>query len=99
MVEPTANDATQSTDPLTSSETKLDDDQPHDSAEVNGDQSQLPNGVTQEEDTQDITMADQLPTTNEGSAPESRIPAKKDATLREFLSKMDDYAPIVRACA
>jgi len=26
---------------------------------------------------------------------EARIPAKKDATLREFLSKMDDYAPIV----
>lgn len=25
-----------------------------------------------------------------------RIPAKKDATLREFLGKMDDYAPIVR---
>jgi transcription initiation factor TFIID subunit 10 len=26
---------------------------------------------------------------------EARIPTKKDATLREFLSKMDDYAPIV----
>lgn len=26
---------------------------------------------------------------------EARIPAKKDATLREFLGKMDDYAPIV----
>jgi transcription initiation factor TFIID subunit 10 len=26
---------------------------------------------------------------------EPRIPAKKDASLREFLSKMDDYAPIV----
>lgn len=33
---------------------------------------------------------------------EARIPAKKDATLREFLSKMDDYAPIVcprQSCA
>lgn len=29
--------------------------------------------------------------------PEARIPAKKDATLREFLDKMDDYAPIVRS--
>lgn len=29
---------------------------------------------------------------------EQRIPAKKDATLREFLGKMDDYAPIVSAC-
>lgn len=28
---------------------------------------------------------------------ESRIPAKKDVALREFLSKMDDYAPIVCA--
>jgi transcription initiation factor TFIID subunit 10 len=27
---------------------------------------------------------------------EARIPAKKDATLREFLGKMDDFAPIVR---
>lgn len=27
---------------------------------------------------------------------EARIPAKKDATLREFLSKMDEFAPIVR---
>lgn len=28
--------------------------------------------------------------------PEPRIPVKKDVTLREFLGKMDDYAPIVR---
>jgi transcription initiation factor TFIID subunit 10 len=28
-------------------------------------------------------------------AMESRIPLKKDATLREFLSKMDEHAPIV----
>lgn len=27
--------------------------------------------------------------------PESRMPTKKDTSLREFLSKMDDYAPIV----
>lgn len=26
---------------------------------------------------------------------EARIPVKKDATLREFLGKMDEYAPIV----
>lgn len=30
---------------------------------------------------------------------EQRIPAKKDATLREFLGKMDEYAPIVSATA
>ena len=27
---------------------------------------------------------------------EARIPLRKDVSLREFLSKMDDYAPIVR---
>jgi len=42
-------------------------------------------------DTAADTQADKsLPTI------ETRIPAKKDASLREFLSKMDDYAPIVR---
>ena len=30
---------------------------------------------------------------------EARIPAKKDATLREFLGNMDEYAPIVRISA
>jgi transcription initiation factor TFIID subunit 10 len=28
--------------------------------------------------------------------PESRLPTQKDASLKEFLNKMDDYAPIVR---
>ena len=27
--------------------------------------------------------------------PEARLPTKKDTSLREFLGKMDDYAPIV----
>lgn len=27
--------------------------------------------------------------------PEPRLPARKDISLRDFLSKMDDYAPIV----
>ena len=27
--------------------------------------------------------------------PEPRIPARKDMSLREFLGKMDEYAPIV----
>ena len=31
------------------------------------------------------------------SAPEPRLPTRKDASLKEFLNKMDDYAPIVRA--
>ncbi|CAI9633602.1 transcription initiation factor taf10 subunit [Alternaria burnsii] len=33
--------------------------------------------------------------TDSAAAFEARIPAKKDATLREFLGKMDDYAPII----
>jgi len=28
-------------------------------------------------------------------APEPRLPTRKDASLKEFLGKMDDYAPIV----
>lgn len=41
---------------------------------------------------------DALPTSMRADAPETeaRIPQKKDATLREFLGKMDEYAPIVR---
>jgi transcription initiation factor TFIID subunit 10 len=31
-----------------------------------------------------------------GTVPEAREPTKKDISLRDFLSKMDDYAPIVR---
>lgn len=29
-------------------------------------------------------------------AQEPRLPTRKDASLKEFLNKMDDYAPIVR---
>lgn len=28
-------------------------------------------------------------------APEPKLPSRKDASLKEFLGKMDDYAPIV----
>ncbi|RFU34582.1 hypothetical protein B7463_g1780, partial [Scytalidium lignicola] len=28
-------------------------------------------------------------------APEPKLPSRKDASLKEFLSKMDDYAPII----
>lgn len=58
--------------------------------------------ATQDPDEMDV---DRKPITNgnttaaEEEAPpplvESRIPAKKDETLREFLNKMDDYAPII----
>ncbi|KAL2055665.1 hypothetical protein ABVK25_003907 [Lepraria finkii] len=29
------------------------------------------------------------------AVPEAREPTKKDISLRDFLSKMDDYAPII----
>lgn len=32
----------------------------------------------------------------EAPLPETREPTRKDISLREFLGKMDDYAPIVR---
>jgi transcription initiation factor TFIID subunit 10 len=31
----------------------------------------------------------------EAGLDEARVPSRKDVSLREFLSKMDDYAPIV----
>ncbi len=33
------------------------------------------------------------------SAHEPKLPTRKDASLKEFLNKMDDYAPIVRHLA
>lgn len=47
---------------------------------------------------QDINLdgANDLPSDQAAPALETRLPAKKDVALREFLSKMDDYAPIVR---
>lgn len=48
---------------------------------------------------------DLLPVTNADEevdpvapAPEPKLPTRKDASLKEFLAKMDDYAPIVRSC-
>lgn len=33
---------------------------------------------------------------NDAPAQEPKLPTKKDISLKEFLGKMDDYAPIVR---
>jgi transcription initiation factor TFIID subunit 10 len=67
--------------------------------EANGEQ--LPNGITSQDTVVDIVMADQPSTAPNGAARappgDARIPAKKDASLREFLSKMDEHAPIVRS--
>jgi transcription initiation factor TFIID subunit 10 len=64
--------------------------------------------TVEEEINRDATQADMMNVDGANDEPvvngiaeaphtvEARIPAKKDATLREFLGKMDDYAPIVR---
>jgi transcription initiation factor TFIID subunit 10 len=64
--------------------------------EANGDQ--LPNGITSQDTAVDVVMADQPASNGAARAPaaDARIPAKKDASLREFLAKMDEHAPIVR---
>ena len=37
--------------------------------------------------------------TDEGPGPDARTPPKKDISLRDFLARMDEYAPIVsRPC-
>jgi transcription initiation factor TFIID subunit 10 len=40
-----------------------------------------------------VPAADVNPATAPGLEP--RLPTRKDVSLREFLNKMDDYAPIV----
>jgi len=48
------------------------------------------------------TSTDLVPVSNNNeevdpvaAASDPRLPTRKDASLKEFLSKMDDYAPIV----
>jgi transcription initiation factor TFIID subunit 10 len=68
--------------------------------EVNGEQ--LPNGIATQDTAVDVVMTDQpAPSGANGARPgaDARIPAKKDASLREFLGKMDEHAPIVRTTA
>lgn len=64
-------------------------------AEMNDEDDDLTNEMNKEFTANEDPMTD---SNNEKKA-ESRIPAKKDATLREFLGKMDDYAPIVSDAA
>jgi transcription initiation factor TFIID subunit 10 len=73
---------------------------PADELDPEGQGEQLPNGITSQDTAVDVSMADQPTAAPQGSAraplADARIPAKKDASLREFLSKMDEHAPIVR---
>lgn len=49
----------------------------------------------------DATQNPQQAEEETGYAPlvDPRLPTRKDTSLREFLSKIDDYAPIVRFAA
>lgn len=94
----------------TAADTGLANSPPHDIDEEVND-SINPNPDASSSETQgrpDDTMnldgsadSNQLPASLQADAPtaadevEARIPQKKDATLKEFLGKMDDYAPIV----
>ncbi|CAG7558378.1 unnamed protein product [Fusarium equiseti] len=52
-----------------------------------------------EKTTEQTSPAPEAPPTEEAppapTVPESRLPTRKDVSLREFLNKMDDYAPII----
>ncbi|KAH7179519.1 transcription initiation factor TFIID 23-30kDa subunit-domain-containing protein [Fusarium flagelliforme] len=52
-----------------------------------------------EKTTEQTSPAPEVPPTEEAppapTVPESRLPTRKDVSLREFLNKMDDYAPII----
>ncbi|KAK5651953.1 hypothetical protein OQA88_11495 [Cercophora sp. LCS_1] len=43
----------------------------------------------------DGTQAGAAPTAPTPALPDGKLPTRKDASLKEFLSKMDDYAPII----
>jgi len=43
----------------------------------------------------EATAATAAPPSAVPPGPESRLPTRKDASLKEFLNKMDDYAPII----
>jgi transcription initiation factor TFIID subunit 10 len=87
-------------DPLSTNETS-DNPMSHDDSkmditvetDVNGKPDTNGNGA--QAAVADEEMADQQQSEAGPALQEARIPAKKDATLREFLSKMDDCAPIV----
>jgi transcription initiation factor TFIID subunit 10 len=59
-------------------------------------ETQLPESMNMDSTNDDPLQASSSTVPDPTAPQEARIPAKKDANLREFLGKMDDYAPIVR---
>jgi len=81
---PATNTTTQQPDGAASLDTIMD-------TGANGDK---PAPATQSQDTiPDVPLRTQE--AQEAANMEAKIPSKKDATLREFLGKMDDHAPII----
>jgi len=93
MAEMTTNDLASTTNEDIKTEAESMDSK---NIQVNGEQQTL-NGEESQENP-DIAMSGQSPhaaNNNDDGSAESKISQKKDATLREFLSKMDDHAPII----
>lgn len=85
-----AENTTQPTDTSMEADTELD---PAVEDEINRDAKEVEAmNLDGANDTEPAAINGMADTT---AAFEARIPAKKDATLREFLNKMDEYAPIV----
>ncbi|KAL1839727.1 hypothetical protein VTJ49DRAFT_1232 [Mycothermus thermophilus] len=63
---------------------------PTENAEQANAPAKVPNGVSSTNDATDTNAIAPEP-----SIPEPRLPTRKDASLKEFLNKMDDYAPII----
>jgi len=77
----------------THQEPELDSNVEHEQNEQQSSNTQ--NESTTQETAVDVVMTDQLSNDLTNSAAEARIATKKDATLREFLGKMDEHAPII----
>ncbi len=71
---------------------QMEDDPTRDSQALQ-DQNASSSTLDHEHTTQNDTQQQQQPTSSSSHGP---APSRKDASLKEFLSKMDDYAPIVR---
>ena len=102
--EPTrATEATAPVDPappeqVNEQERRDTDDADIDPAILGGDNTQAnaSSSTIQDDSTQQSGAGQaQGPTAMDTNAEEGRMPARKDANLRELLSKMDNYTPVV----
>jgi len=64
-------------------------------AAANAQQQQPPNGTQPTAVGAEPAAAANAAAPADPPMPESKLPTRKDASLKEFLNKMDDYAPIV----